>query len=214
MMHKDWSKNIQYLLLFCILLLMLRVGLSRTLNYAFLGWNLLLALIPFLVSNYLTNQKETKSGVFKLIICFGIWLLFLPNAPYLITDFIHIRHSSSSFIWYDILLIFTYASTGFILAIISINQILQIVQQRWTIKLMNLLLFGIAFLCGFGIYLGRVLRFNSWDIFSSPFYVIKRSILSFSDKNTWLITIGFGSLLYVVTKLMRLYSLPSTKSCK
>lgn len=208
------KKPILYLLCSCLSLSIIRIKLSGSLSFTFLIWNISLAIIPLVISSYLTNQNINESSNFKLIFYLGVWLLFLPNAPYIITDFIHLRHSKYLFIWYDILLIFVYASTGFILAIISINQMTQIIKQKKLSNLINVFLVCVTILCGFGVYLGRVLRFNSWDIFSSPFYVLKKSILSFSDKKTWLITLGFAFVLYLAVKLSKYYSLPSTKSCK
>ncbi len=199
------KKIVQYLLCFCIVLSMIRIKLTETLFLAFLVWNLFLAAIPFWISNYLTEHKFQKYSRFKFIIAFGVWLLFLPNAPYMITDFIHLRVAKETLIWFDILLIFTYANTGLLLAIISISQIFQIIQQQWSLKIAKGFLITVPFLCGFGIYLGRVLRFNSWDFFSSPLYILKSCMLSFSDKNAWFITFGFGSILYFITKIYRRY---------
>jgi uncharacterized membrane protein len=78
--------------LFCVALLLLRVYVTGSLFYGFLVWNLFLAAIPYVISTGLSNTVWMKKQSLVLVIILGIWLLFLPNAPYLITDLMHLRH--------------------------------------------------------------------------------------------------------------------------
>lgn len=199
-------KNLLLLTAFCFFLLMVRIKLSGENSFTFLLWNLFLAAIPFFISQYLTVRKR-KYSKYLLSGFLAIWILFLPNAPYIVTDFIHLKYYSSDFFWLDLLMIFSFSLAGLVFGITSMRQMLQIIQQRWSPKISDTVLILACLGCGFGIYLGRVLRFNSWDILSSPLAILKRSILSYTDATAWLMTLGFSCLFYIVVKL---YSLPST----
>lgn len=205
---KKLHKKTVYLISFCLILLCIRFYIKGSISYIFLVWNLFLAIIPLLISHYLTTHKTniSKSILIPIII---IWLLFLPNSPYIMTDFIHFTRSDGATKWLDILLLFSFAFSSLVFGLISINQMLEIVQRKWSSLIANVFLFVICFGCGFGIYLGRVLRFNSWDALTSPLFILKKSLLSYSNTTAWFMTLGFGGFLYVAVKF---YSLPSTKS--
>lgn len=94
------------------------------------------------------------------------WLAFLPNAPYLVTDFIHF-HSTSKTKWLDIVLLSTYGLQEFCFSILVLKtkgDLLQFDPKKWQ----ALATFGIIGSSAYGIYLGRVLRFNSWDVITNP----------------------------------------------
>lgn len=199
-MQKLIQKPKTHLLLlisFCILLWIIRVKLTHTLFYGFLIWNLFLAYIPYFISSLVKNRFQNSSKL-KLTFILFIWLLFLPNAPYIITDFIHLHHSKSSLVWLDIFLIFSYSSTGLLLAVLSLTDVYKIIKQKWSLKFANYFSISATFLCGFGIYLGRFLRFNSWDVFTNPITLLKQCVFSINDPKTWFITISFGSFLYII----------------
>ena len=197
------NKNIYILLLFCLLLLMIRIKITNSLFYGFLIWNLFLAFIPYVISTKLKTVNIKKLSKIKLIFVLSIWLIFLPNAPYIITDFIHLHHTKSTLVWLDIFLLFSYSLTGLLLAIISLQDVYSIIKLKWTLKYANLFSYVVTFLCGFGIYLGRFLRLNSWDIFTSPINVLKICLVSFSDKRTYAITLGFGCFIWILLSLYK-----------
>jgi uncharacterized membrane protein len=175
--------------------------ITNSLFFGFLIWNLFLAFIPYGISTKLKTINIDNIPKIKLVLLLFIWLLFLPNAPYIITDFIHLHHSKSTLVWLDTFLLFTYASTGLLLTITSLNDIYKIIKIKWNLKHANYFSFFVTFLCGFGIYLGRFLRLNSWDVFTAPITVLKKGFFSFSDSKTWLITFGFGSFIYLIFRI-------------
>lgn len=132
--------------------------------------------------------------------------MFLPNAPYIITDFVHLRNSKSTMFWFDLFLIFSFANTGLIIAIISMNDMHKVICQNWSLKIANKSIITITILCGFGIYLGRFLRFNSWNFVTNPFLILKQSFMSLANSITWFITIGFACLLWVLFSLFRSFT--------
>ncbi len=148
-----------------LLLLMLRYFYSGQLLFLFLGWNLILAWLPFLFALIVI----TFPGKHYVTLLFGIlWLLFFPNAPYIVTDLLHLWPQGDVPLWYDMIMIFSFALTGLCLGFGS----LALMQARVTNKWGGWAGWGFVLtallLSGFGIYIGRFLRWNSWDVFSNP----------------------------------------------
>lgn len=201
-LFKTTKGQLLILISFCIFLWMIRIKLTDSLFFGFLIWNLFLAYIPYFISSIIKKRMQNSSK-FMLILVLFVWLLFLPNAPYIITDFIHLHHTKANIVWLDIFILFAFSSTGLLLAILSLSDIYKIIKQKWNSKHANYFSISATFLCGFGIYLGRFLRFNSWDVFTNPLSVLKKSVLSINDPKTWFITISFGSFLYIIFQLSR-----------
>lgn len=186
-------------ILFSVFLLMIRMKLTDSSLYLFLVWNMFLAVIPFTITTYLVSLP--KLNKFVLVFWFFVWLLFLPNAPYIVTDLLHLRISTTHLLWLDILVIGSFALSGLILFYLSIIDMKTILQAFISIKKTNYLVTLIIFLSGLGVYLGRFLRYNSWEILSNPKYLLVdlTSIIlePFSNSEAWLFTIIFGTFLSV-----------------
>ena len=127
-----------------------------------------------------------------------LWLLFLPNAPYILTDLIHLRTVRSGPIWLDLLLLVSCAATGLAAGYCSLRQIHLLFQSHGWPRLGWVLAVSTPFLAGFGIYLGRFLRWRSIDIWMNPMGlasdVVDRFINPFLHFRTWGVTLGFGFL--------------------
>ena len=186
-------------LIFSVILLMVRIELNKSFFYLFLIWNVFLAIIPFAITMYL-NSKQNISR-FKLIVWLIIWLAFLPNAPYIVTDLIHIKTGNNTLLWLDILVVLSFALSGLFLFYLSIIDMQNLVKSKFEKIPIAPLTFSILFLCGFGVYLGRFLRYNSWEIISNPHVLISDVfnilISPFQHYEAWLFTIGFGTFLAV-----------------
>lgn len=186
-------------ILFSVILLMVRMKLNKSYVFLFLIWNVFLAIIPYAITMYLnTTQNLSK---LKLGFWFMVWLAFLPNAPYIVTDLIHIRIGNDALLWLDVLVVLSFALSGLLLFYISMLDMQKIFKSKFSklpIEMMNIV---ILFLCGFGVYLGRFLRYNSWQIISQPQYLVKdivnMIILPFQHFEAWLFTLGFGTFLVV-----------------
>ncbi len=182
-----------------IVLLMIRMKLTHSFFYLFLVWNLFLAVIPFAITTYLLSYP--KLNKFGLLVWFSVWLLFLPNAPYIITDLIHLKLSTTYIIWLDILIVSSFACNGLLLFYLSILDMKTILE---TFLKQSVLSYGttvVIVLSGFGVYLGRFLRYNSWEIISNPKYlfidILNIAIKPFSNSEAWLFTMVFGTFLIV-----------------
>jgi uncharacterized membrane protein len=150
-----------------------RVFRSDSLVYRNLVWNLLLAWVPYLISLWGDILHELFPRRWWLQIPSGaLWLAFFPNAPYIVTDFLHLVPRVGIPLWYDILMLATYAWTGLFLAIISLRTMQDLVRTHTNV-FVSWLFVGMALtLGGLGIYLGRFSRFNSWDLIFQPFAVL------------------------------------------
>ncbi|MCF7569483.1 DUF1361 domain-containing protein [Sabulilitoribacter arenilitoris] len=194
-------------------LLMFRMKISHSFFYIFLVWNLFLAAVPYTISTYLlSNPKFNKVG---LAFGFGLWLLFLPNAPYIVTDLIHLKLSNSYFIWIDILIVSSFAFNGLLLFYLSVLDMKTILEKHIKKVIVKRSIIPILLLSGFGVYLGRFLRYNSWEILSNPKYLITDifNIITqpIAHKEAWLFTLLFGAFLNVGFWMFKqFYSKPST----
>jgi uncharacterized membrane protein len=153
----------------CAVLLALRIAYTRGLVYTNLAWNLFLAWLP-VISSFAAYNLYRRGLSFCTLLVAGsafIWLLFFPNAPYLLTDILHLKPSNVP-LWYDLILLVAFAWTGTFLGLVSLYM-MQTVVYRMTGALASWL-FAVGTLAAgsFGIYLGRFLRWNSWDIFTNP----------------------------------------------
>lgn len=155
--------------LLSIALLAGRMYRSQTLTYSFLLWNLFLAWIPY-VSSLCADwlQRSSPGRRWRLFLPGVVWLAFLPNGLYLLTDFWHLQQRPAIPLWYDIGLLAAFAWTGLILTVYSLRTMHRLVHQfagslaGWSFA------GAMAGLAGLGVYLGRFLRWNSWDLLLNP----------------------------------------------
>lgn len=182
-----------------IVLLMIRMKLTHSFFYLFLVWNLFLAVIPFAITTYLGSLPKLNKYVMSL--WFSMWLLFLPNAPYIITDLLHLKISNTGLLWLDVLVLNAFALNGLILFYYSLLEMKTILSKYFRTQKVSFLISLIPFLSGFGVYLGRFLRYNSWEILSNPrvllLDIINIIIQPTEHKEAWLFTILFGSFLSI-----------------
>jgi uncharacterized membrane protein len=149
-----------------IAMLFVRIFYTGHPTYIFLAWNLFLAWMPF---SFALLAHQFSHRPWLLLPLSSLWLLFLPNAPYLITDLMHLRYSSIVPIWYDAIMIFSFALSGLLLGFLSLYLMQSLVVRRFGWRLGWLFAWLVLGLSGLGVYIGRFLRWNSWDIFTSPF---------------------------------------------
>lgn len=159
-----------------------RIALTRTLDYSFLVWNLFLAWIPYFLGVFIEqvhqhNQQHHLRRWWLLLAIGGAWLAFFPNAPYILTDFLHYRFDHSFVWWYDLGLILSFALTGCFLTMASLVMVHRVVEEYAGRVVGWGFVFATFLLSGFGIYIGRVLRWNSWDILTHPWALFNDIVL-------------------------------------
>jgi len=134
-----------------------------------LGWNLFLAWIPFALAVALARADRRNAGTLTLL-ALGIgWLLFLPNAPYILTDYIYV-----DYLGYDALMTTVFAATGVLLGLVSLRIVSDVVARRHGRTASLLMLPPVFVLASAGVVLGRVYRLNSWDAITQPGHVLGR----------------------------------------
>ena len=150
-------------------LLALRLDWSARASYAFLTWNLFLAWVPYVLSLVarLLVARGFGRGWLLAPLALG-WLALFPNAPYLLTDFIHLHQRPVVPLWFDAALLALFAATGWLLGLLSLEVWKEWLERRWGRARAWAFVAATSVLCGYGIYLGRVERWNSWDVLSEP----------------------------------------------
>jgi uncharacterized membrane protein len=195
------SKKIVYISIgFSVLLVGARIIYSGEMHYVFICWNLFLAWVPFVLSNIL-RLKQDAALWFQAVLLFG-WLIFFPNAPYIITDFLHLGESPKVPLWFDVLLLFTASWNGLLLGILSLFQVEKFLEEKFNSRFACFCILLFIFLSGFGVYAGRYLRWNSWEVFTDPQNIIQdtaiRVLNPLEHPTTWGLTVLLGSLLSII----------------
>ncbi len=184
-------------------LLFIRIQITNSLFFSFLVWNLFLAGIPYIISQVLRYSSWLSNSKFWRFIGFGSWLLFFPNSPYIITDLIHLHHENAELLWLDLFLIFIFAMNGLILGILSLLDIYHLMALKYNIKTAHYIILHCCILCGYGIYIGRFLRFNSWDIISQPKNLVLEIGHSFYNPHVGLVTFFFGGFVWILFLVLK-----------
>jgi uncharacterized membrane protein len=152
---------------FSLLLLIARIITSARFSYAFLAWNLFLAYIPFAISTRIRSDEPRVRNRAKMVGLILVWILFMPNCFYILTDLFHLRMENGH-PWFDLTLILSFAWNGMLMGILSIRDMEMLLRQRKGKVVSNVMICAIIWLNAFGVYIGRFLRFNSWDVITNP----------------------------------------------
>ena len=172
----------------CVLLLKVREHAFGEARYGYLLWNLTLAWIPLLLAVLLVAAYSRRRPVAELLALGLAWLVFLPNAPYVLTDFIHLGAEHRQF---DAILLASFAFTSLALGFASLLLVQLVVTRAagaaigWFVALSSILAASV------GIYLGRILRLNSWDVVQRPGHLAEIVFARLQDPFGNLQLIGF-----------------------
>lgn len=199
------NKEIQFLsalTAFCVVLSVFRCSYTHNRTFFFLNWNLLLAMLPWGISMLLVMKPKFRENRVLVVVSIVLWLLFFPNAPYILTDLIHIKAHRGIPRWYDLILILSYAWTGLLYGLFSLWHIERVLQRYFTIKSISRMSSALFFVVAFGIYLGRVLRWNSWDALTHPTTLLDDILVRFYEPEaypqTWGMTLLLGIFLNII----------------
>jgi len=180
--NRSWLQNSFFLanalnrllclsIVFSVLLALIRVIHTGHVDYIFLVWNLLLGGIPCFISQWLTQRTGWIRRPFAFSMGLLVWLLFIPNSFYMLTDLFHLIGESNDQIvpfWYDLILIFSFAWNGLILGILSIRQMEKLLKNYFPRMGELVFLYPVMWMNALGVYIGRYLRYNSWDVLTNP----------------------------------------------
>ena len=175
-------------------------------------WNLFLAALPLLWSSALQRAIARKHWLWASI-TFVLWILLLPNAPYLLTDLIHLEAKPNVPEWYILAMLLSCAATGTLIGYVSLMDVHAAIERRFGFTAGWLLALSSLILCGFGIYLGRFLRWNSWDALTRPLDFARTVVGQFADAGPHPhpipVTLIFGGGLVIGYVALRVLTTPA-----
>ena len=212
-----FSKKYKWLLpfnAFTLTLVGVRMLYTFSFDFGFIIWNLILAILPLVFSYWVHKVSEnvTKWGLF------GLWLLFFPNAFYVITDLFHLHDSEAVPRWFDLMVLFTAAFNGLLMGMASFHNIEVFLKKHISIPFLQTLYFTLFLMCGYGIYIGRYKRLNSWDIFANPLSIlsgIRHDVVHpFLHTDWWMVSVLFAVWLYIVFRHSKRLDIRKTISSK
>jgi uncharacterized membrane protein len=137
-------------------------------DFRFLVWNLILAWVPLVLALVVYDGYRRSRSLVRLAPAAVLWLLFLPNAPYIVTDFIHLSEGSSAPLWFDGVLLSAFAWTGVLLGFVSLYLVHATARHRFGGTLGWAGVLVVLGLVSVGVYLGRFKNWNSWDLLVRP----------------------------------------------
>jgi uncharacterized membrane protein len=196
--------------LFSVCLTGIRVIYTGQLLFAWLIWNLFLAFVPYAITSFARQRLEWQAKNKKFFVLFISWLLFIPNSFYIITDLFHLSTRPPVPLWFDLALILSYVWNGLLFGILSVRQMEKIFEAKFKLENEWLFVYPVMLLNAFGVYIGRYLRYNSWDVVSNPFQLFNDIIYMFvhpvRNRFDWSMILCYSvfmSLIYVTVKKIR-----------
>jgi uncharacterized membrane protein len=155
--------------------LAVRIHETHSLHYSFLAWNLFLAWVPLIAASFAFTLTRRGAGAPAVALVI-VWLLFFPNAPYMLTDFIHLSvdegRRGASPLWYDALMLASFAWTALMVGFVSLYLIHAIIGRRAGAAVGWVVVVCVLGLASIGVYIGRFAHFNSWDAVTRPRHVL------------------------------------------
>jgi uncharacterized membrane protein len=168
-------------------------------GYKYLVWNLFLAWLPLLFALWLTRTLRSKLwSSWEALGVSVLWLLFLPNSFYMISDFIHLKDISTVDLLYDAVMFTAFIYLGLTLGFSSLYLVHLELKKRYRAKAAAAIIAGVLLLASFAIYLGRDLRWNSWDVLTNP------AGLLFDISDRLLVPSGYGAIAVTVLSFFAL----------
>ena len=194
---------------FCFALTLFRYWFTHHTTYFFLNWNLFLAFIPWAISTLLVLNRNEKLNRIMLLPLIFSWLAFFPNSPYILTDLFHLRSRPPVPLWFDLVVILSFAWTGLTFGLASLFDLEKLLRKFLNKWVLGLLMSMLLFAGSFGVYVGRYLRWNTWDIVTEPvplLYDIGDRIKDPMDHpQTWGVTILLGILLNMMFWTLKIF---------
>ncbi|MCE7041405.1 DUF1361 domain-containing protein [Dyadobacter sp. CY312] len=216
----EWIKNYRFTVsnppivslegLFSLLLLVLlslvavffhlvRIYFDAPVDFS-MDWNLFLSWIPLIAAFVANNLTKRLGHIPILLILISLfWLAFFPNAPYMVTDLAHLTVDyQRDLTWHDTIMLFFYAEVSLFNGLVSLYWIHHAWRQVFSRKTSTIMFFSCLPLAGFGVYLGRVRRMNSWDIIHEPKLILNHVLESLTDRTAWVFALEIGLLLGIL----------------
>jgi uncharacterized membrane protein len=180
----------------CVALVGGRMVFSHTIHLRFLVWNLFLAWIPLALA-WAACRLAARPGDprYLVLVPAVVWLLFFPNAPYIVTDFLHLgQYPDNVPAWFDVMLIAWFAWTGLLLGVVSLRMMHDLVRHAAGSRTGWLFVVAVTALGSLGVYVGRFLRWNSWNVFQDPLRLADSALERAARPDAGELLLGFTAL--------------------
>ena len=142
---------------------------NNSLNYDYLVWNLFLAWLPLIFAVRLVTLLRRKLwSSWEALAVSTLWLVFLPNSFYMISDFIHLQEVRRVDVLYDAVMFTSFIYTGVVLGFSSLYLIHIQLRRRLSVTEATFWIATTLLVCSAAVYVGRDLRWNSWDLLTNP----------------------------------------------
>lgn len=200
--NREIDKALVMSVLFSVALIMGRIAYTGMFTYVFLIWNIFLGALPYFITRTIAKHPRLISSRLSFLLVFLLWLFWVPNSFYIITDLFHLGSTPAMPRWYDLALILSCAWNGLLLGVLSVRQMEKIWEER--VPQINgwCFIMPVMFLNAWGVYIGRYLRFNTWDIVSSPFAlmadIFDMLVHPMQKKYAWGMVLCFTGLMWVM----------------
>ena len=200
---------------FSIMLVLLRVIHTHRFMFVWLIWNLFLAYVPYFISTGLTiklkapGARERRADRLLILGLSVAWLLFVPNTFYILTDLYHLIdcHDRRVPEWFDLALIFSFAWNGLLLGVLSVRQMEKLLLPLAGNLLGGAFVYLVMALSALGVYTGRYLRFNSWDVLANPFQlaadILHLIVHPLQNQQAWLMIACYTILLSFIYNMLK-----------
>lgn len=154
-----------------VALILTRFGLTGTARLAFVPFNLVLAFLPVI---FLMISEDTRQRL-SVLAGGALWLLFFPNAPYMLTDLVHYDRNLGNIAWLDMMALLAAAWAALIGGMTTLRLMQDRVARAFSGKAGHTFVLGVLLLTSQGIYIGRFLRFHSWHALLKPLEVLNET---------------------------------------
>lgn len=197
-------------MLFSCLLVVARIMHTGRMTFITLIWNLFLAYIPYFITECLRYKPATRAHKLSFGVLFTLWLLFVPNSFYIITDLFHLAdrwNDRQAPMWFDLTMILSFAWNGLLLGVLSVRQMERLLLPDATLRNELFFLYPVMWLNALGVYIGRYLRYNSWDVVSNPFDllgdIVRMIIHPLRHQYAWDMILCFSILMTLMYVMLR-----------
>jgi uncharacterized membrane protein len=198
---KDTDQVLILSCFFSIFLMGFRIFYTGEPLFIFLVWNLFLALIPYFISRKVIKKVNNNNKFFFWASTIA-WLLFLPNSFYILTDLFHLDMNETVPLWFDLALLLSFAWSGLLAGTLSIRHMERYFEVNYGPKSDLFFLYPVMFLNALGIYIGRYLRFNSWDVLTDPFQLVREIVYLFihplRNRFDWSMILCYSVLMTII----------------
>jgi uncharacterized membrane protein len=198
----DINKLLIFSCCFSLGMTIARIIYSGQLMFAWLNWNLFLAWVPYYISSFIMRKPWVLDRRIQFGLLFFAWLVFIPNSFYLITDLFHLKLREPVPLWFDLALIISFVWNGIFLGMLSVSQMEKILHAKFGWRNEWLFVAAVMSLNALGIYVGRYLRYNSWDVITNPFELFNDIIYLFihpiRNRYDWSMMICYAILMTII----------------